>query len=36
MKVTMQKFRKTDHIHLNEYLQQIQKEILDNPQHPLT
>jgi predicted DNA-binding transcriptional regulator YafY len=36
MKVTMQKFRKTDHIHLNDYLKQIQKEILDNPQHPLT
>ncbi len=36
LKVTMQHFRKTGHIGLNEYLQQIQQEILDNPQHPLT
>jgi predicted DNA-binding transcriptional regulator YafY len=36
MNVTIQKFRKKDHIDLNQYLQQIQKEILDNPQHPLT
>jgi predicted DNA-binding transcriptional regulator YafY len=34
--VTIQKFRKKDHIDLNTYLQQIQKEILENPQHPLT
>ena len=36
MKVTLQQFRKKDHIELNQYLQQIQKEILENPQHPLT
>lgn len=36
MHVTIQHFRKKDHIDLNTYLQQIQKEILDNPQHPLT
>lgn len=29
-------FRKTDHISLNEYLQTMQKEIIENPQHPLT
>jgi predicted DNA-binding transcriptional regulator YafY len=34
--VTIQSFRKTDHISLNEYLQNIQKEILENPNHPLT
>jgi predicted DNA-binding transcriptional regulator YafY len=36
MHVTIQKFRKEDHIDLTQYLQQIQKEILENPQHPLT
>jgi predicted DNA-binding transcriptional regulator YafY len=36
LNVTIQQFRKKDHIGLNEYLQQIQKEISDNPQHPLT
>ncbi len=34
--VTLQIFRKTDHIGLNEYLQNIQKELLQYPQHPLT
>jgi len=29
-------FRKTDHISLHEYLQTIQKEIAQHPQHPLT
>ena len=36
LSVTLQSFRKTDHIALNEYLQSIQKEILKNPDHPLT
>jgi predicted DNA-binding transcriptional regulator YafY len=36
MKVTLQKFRKKDHLGLNDYLQQIQKAILENPEHPLT
>jgi predicted DNA-binding transcriptional regulator YafY len=36
LNVTLQSFRKKDHIGLNEYLQQIQKEILHNPEHPLT
>jgi predicted DNA-binding transcriptional regulator YafY len=36
LKVTMLAFRKTDHISLNDYLQQIQQEIVDNPEHPLT
>ena len=34
--ITLQPFRKKDHIGLNEYLQQIQKEILSHPEHPLT
>jgi len=34
--VTMQAFRKTDHVGLNEYLQNQQKKILQNPDHPLT
>ena len=36
LKVTLQNFRKKDHIGLTEYLQQIQKEILENLEHPLT
>ncbi len=36
LQVTMKPFEKQEHISLNEYLQQIQKEILENPQHPLT
>ena len=34
--VTIQPFRKTDHIGLNEYLQNLQTEILEKPGHPLT
>jgi predicted DNA-binding transcriptional regulator YafY len=34
--ISMETFRKKDHIGLNEYLQNIQKEIFENPQHPLT
>ena len=33
---TIQPFRKTDHIELNVYLQNIQKEIFENPDHALT
>jgi predicted DNA-binding transcriptional regulator YafY len=36
LKVTMQPFRKKDHIGLNDYLQNMQKEILENREHPLT
>ena len=36
LRVTMQPFLKDDHISLHEYLQNIQKEILENPGHPLT
>ncbi len=36
LNVTLQPFRKKDHIGLNDYLQNIKKEILDNPQHPLS
>lgn len=36
LEVTLQPFRKIDHIALNEYLQQIQKEIVQNLEHPLT
>jgi predicted DNA-binding transcriptional regulator YafY len=36
LNVTLRPFRKKDHIGLNEYLQQIQKEILAHPAHPLT
>lgn len=35
LQVTMQPFRKTDHIELHAYLQQIQREMQENPQHPL-
>jgi predicted DNA-binding transcriptional regulator YafY len=34
--ITLQNFRKKDHIGLNDYLQQVQKEILENLEHPLT
>jgi predicted DNA-binding transcriptional regulator YafY len=34
--VTLQTFRKTDHIELNEYQQNIQKEFVQKPDHPLT
>lgn len=34
--VTLQPFRKTDHISLQEYLHSIQREIVDTPGHPLT
>ncbi len=34
--VMLQPFRKKDHIGLNEYLQNIQKEISDNAEHPLS
>jgi predicted DNA-binding transcriptional regulator YafY len=36
LKVSIEPFRKTDHINLNDYLRQIQQEIVENPQHPLT
>ena len=36
LRVTMQPFLKHDHLSLNEYLQSIQKEILNNLEHPLT
>lgn len=34
--VTLQSFRKTDHISLQEYLHSIQREIVGTPGHPLT
>lgn len=34
--VTLQSFRKTDHISLQEYLHSIQQEIVGTPGHPLT
>lgn len=34
--VTLQPFRKNDHIDLQEYLRGLQTEILQNPGHPLT
>jgi len=34
--VTLKSFKKTDHIDLNEYLQNIHKELVQNPEHPLT
>ncbi|MDX1911482.1 MAG: YafY family protein [Saprospiraceae bacterium] len=34
--VKLEPFRKRDHIDLNEYLQQMQREISENPEHPLT
>jgi len=36
LNITLQPFRKTDHIALNEYLRQIQKEMVQNSEHPLT
>ncbi|MCK6691213.1 MAG: YafY family transcriptional regulator [Thermoanaerobaculia bacterium] len=36
MTVTLQDFRKTDHLSLEEYMQNLQAEILKNPEHPLT
>jgi predicted DNA-binding transcriptional regulator YafY len=36
LEVTHLPFRKTDHITLGVYLQQIQQEIVENPQHPLS
>ena len=36
LRVTMRPFLKNDHLSLHEYLQDIQKEFLRNPEHPLT
>lgn len=36
LQVTLQPFQKTEHLSLNEYLQNRQKEILENPESPLT
>lgn len=36
MNVTLQPFIKTDHIGLHEYLDQVQKERIENPESPLT
>jgi predicted DNA-binding transcriptional regulator YafY len=36
LQVTLKSFQKTDHVTLNEYLSEIQRQILDNPEHPLT
>ncbi len=36
LRPTIQPFRKSDHLELQDYLQNIQKEISENPGHPLT
>jgi predicted DNA-binding transcriptional regulator YafY len=36
IQISLEPFRKHDHISLDDYIQQIQQKILDHPQHPLT
>jgi predicted DNA-binding transcriptional regulator YafY len=36
IQISLELFRKNDHISLNDYIEQVQKKILDHPQHPLT
>jgi predicted DNA-binding transcriptional regulator YafY len=36
IQISLEPFRKHDHISLNDYIEAAQKKILDTPQHPLT